>query len=859
MASKNTPLMSQYLETKEKYSDGILFFQVGDFYETFYDDAKEVSQLLNITLTTRDKGKENPIPLAGVPVHAVETYVAKLLKAGRKVVICDQVENAPGAKGVVKRKVTDVITPGTTLSLATLPEKENNFIASLRCRESKCGFAILDLSTGQFDIGEEERRVAESMLAGYNIREALVPEGESAAVDVIPARGGTCTIEHVSSYRFGLEKSRASLANHFGVEDLSGFGVDSSPLAVGAAGALLEHVKDLRRSELCHISALRLITSHETLFIDNETMRNLELFEPIRGDTPGTTLIEHIDRTKTAMGARLLRRWLMHPSRKLDLIQGRLRAISEFHNDQIAMRTVREKLERYPDIERIFSRVTAGKAGPRELRSLLDAFERLPGIAGGFVPEQEGLLDRTKSTLEITIDAKELIERSIVQDSPATLRDGGVIRKGFDEKLDRLIESSEEGRRWIVSLQKSERERTGISTLKVGFNKVFGYYIDVSRIHDDKVPDDYICKQTLVSSQRYVTQELKEREKAILSGETRRVELEREIFADVCRDISTGGTEIQAVAGAVALLDVITALSELALDRDYCRPEVDTSNDLVIIDGRHPVVEVISGKSFIPNDCIMRPDDKQLHILTGPNMGGKSTYIRQAALISILAHMGSYVPASRAAIGLMDRIFTRVGSSDNLARGQSTFLVEMAETSKILHNCTSESLVILDEVGRGTSTLDGLSIAWSVSEYLIENESARPKTLFATHFHELTHLSQRLPRVQNLRVDVKEWGDKILFLYKIREGASDRSYGIHVAQLAGLPARVIDRAREILENLENGDALPAKGNQERTPIQRELFSERDLVRERLKCIDINDLTPIDALNILSELLETIKE
>jgi DNA mismatch repair protein MutS len=532
-------------------------------------------------------------------------------------------------------------------------------------------------------------------------------------------------------------------------------------------------------------------------------MRNLELFEPIRGDTSGTTLIEHIDRTRTAMGARLLRRWLMHPSRELDVIQGRLGAISEFHNDQIALRTVREKFARYPDIERIFSRVTTGKAGPRELLSLLDAFERLPGITGGFVTEPDGLLERTKRTLEITVDAKELIERSIEPDSPATLRDGGIIRKGFDEKLDALIVSSEEGRRWIVSLQESERERTGISTLKVGFNKVFGYYIEVSRIHDDKVPDDYICKQTLVSSQRYVTQELKEREQAILSGETRRVELEREIFADVCRGVSAGSTEIQAIAGAVALLDVITALADLALEREYCRPEIDTSNDLVIIEGRHPVVEVISGKSFIPNDCIIRPDDKQLHIITGPNMGGKSTYIRQAALISILAQMGSYVPASRAIIGLMDRIFTRVGSSDNLAKGQSTFLVEMAETSKILHNCTSQSLVILDEVGRGTSTLDGLSIAWAVSEYLIENESARPKTLFATHFHELTHLSQRLPRVQNL--------------------------------------------------------LPSKGRLNRTPVQRELFSERDIVRERLKYIDINDLTPIDALNILSDLLELIKE
>jgi DNA mismatch repair protein MutS len=849
--------MSQYLDIKERHKDGILLFQVGDFYETFYDDAKEVSRLLNIALTTRDKNKDDPIPLAGVPIHAVETYVAKLLKAGRKVIICDQVESAPGAKGVVKRSVTDVITPGTTLSLSTLPEKENNFIAALRCREETCGFALLDLSTGQFDVGEEDKRTAESMLSGYNIREILIPEEER--VDLLPAISAACTIEHAPSFQFGLEKSRKYLEDHFGMEGLSGFGVDSSPLAIGAAGALLEHVKDLRRSELDHVSAMRRVTSRETLFIDSETIRNLELFEPIRGDTTGTTLIEHIDRTRTAMGARLLRRWLMHPSRRLEVIHDRLGATSELHSDQISLSAIREKLVRYPDIERILSRVTTGKAGPRELLSLSSAFERLPGISGSLSPESGGLLARTKKTLEIEIEAAGIIASSIEPESPATLREGGVIRKGFDERLDALIKGSEEGRNWIVSLQRSERERTKIPSLKVGFNKVFGYYIEVSRTHDDKVPDDYVCKQTLVSSQRYVTQELKEREQAILSAEARRIELEREIFAGVCRRISACSSEIQATAGAVALLDVIASLAELALDRDYCRPEVGTSNDLVIIEGRHPVVEVISEKSFIPNDCIIRPEDKQLLIITGPNMGGKSTYIRQAALISILAHMGSFVPASRANIGLMDRVFTRVGSSDNLAKGQSTFLVEMAETAKILHNCTSQSFVILDEVGRGTSTLDGLSIAWAVSEYLIENESARPKTLFATHFHELTHLAESLPRVQNLRVDVKEWGDKILFLYKIREGAGDRSYGIHVAKLAGLPHTVTDRAREILESLENGNAHPHWMARETIPVQGELFVHRNRIKEYLQNIDIENLKPIDALNVLSEILEMTKE
>jgi DNA mismatch repair protein MutS len=847
--------MTQYLEIKNRYRDGILLFQVGDFYETFYEDATEISRILNIALTTRDKNKENPIPLAGVPIHAADAYIAKLLKAGRKVVICDQIEEASEEKGIVRRKVTDVITPGTTLSISTLPEKENNYIAALQCDDTRCGFSILDLSTGEFLAGEEGLSVVDGMIGAYDVREMLVPEGQNSQPS-LPAAGNHCSIETIPAFRFLEEEGARILSSHFRVSDSACFGLEGKALGIGAAGALLGYVKELRQSDLDHISSIRLLTSGESLFLDRETIRNLELFEPIRGDAPGTTLIEHIDRTKTSMGARELRQWLKHPSRIISVVEKRLDGVAAFYEQQIPLRDTRQKLSRFPDLERLLSRITTGKAGPRELVSMSEAFSRLPDISSACGKLGFELIEESRRVIDSPPPVQDLIERSIEPECPPHLRDGGVIRKGFDSELDSLIEQSEEGRRWIVSLQETERERTGIPSLKVGYNRVFGYYIEISRTHDDKVPDDYTCKQTLVSSQRYVSSELKEREQAILNAEARRIELEREIFSRVCHGISRESGAIQQVARAVATIDLLSSLADLALEREYHRPEINESDDLVIIEGRHPVVEVISGKNFIPNDCVIRPRDKRLHIITGPNMGGKSTYIRQTALISIMAHMGSFVPASKAVIGLMDRIFTRVGSSDNLAKGQSTFLVEMTETAKILNNCTSHSLVILDEVGRGTSTLDGLSIAWAVTEYLLENEKARPKTLFATHYHELTHLAERYGSMQNHHVAVKEWGDKILFLYKIRDGASDRSYGIHVARLAGLPERVIERAKEILIRLEK-DSTAHPLMETPAPVeQTSLFSDRNYLRDKLNSIDINKLTPVEALNFLSELIES---
>jgi len=852
MKPKQTPLMRQYREIKDRYPDGILFFQVGDFYETFYDDAREISHLLNIALTTRDRGKEDPVPLAGVPIHAAEAYIAKLVRMGRTVVVCDQAEKPTDAKGVVRRTVTDVITPGTSLSAATLSEKENNFLASIVPRGERYGFAFLDLSTGEFIAGEETARAAEHLLSGYTIREAIIPEDAREVTSMITTRNPSCSIREIAPHRFGLSTAHESLCGHFGIESLHCFGIEEKPAAVSAAGALLEYVKGLRQSDLKHITGVRLFISAGTLFMDGETLRNLEIFEPIMGNAPETTLIHHIDRTVTAAGARELRSWLRLPSRDMHTIAERLDGIAAFQTDQVALRNIRRAMQRFPDIERIVSRISTRRAGPRELLSLAEALDRIPEIERLSEGITAPIIAKHREHFRQPPAALQLVRDSIDPEGPASLRDCGVIRKGFDGELDSLISESEKGKRWIASLQEAEKKRTGIPSLKVGFNKVFGYYIEVSRIHDSKVPDDYTAKQTLVSSQRYVTEELKEREQSILTAESRRIELERRVFDDICERITRESAALQGIAKSVAILDLLASLADLAIERNYCRPEFDTGNDLLITEGRHPVVEVISDKSFIPNDCFIRPEEKQVLIITGPNMGGKSTYIRQTALIAILAHAGIFVPASRAVLGVLDRVFTRVGSSDNLAKGQSTFLVEMAETAKILHNCTSRSLVILDEIGRGTSTLDGLSIAWAVTEYLLDSEGRRPKTLFATHFHELTTLAEIFPRVQNLVVDVKEWGDTILFLYRIRPGMTDRSYGIHVAQLAGLPSTVIERSREILTSLEQEHVIPRIRMDEK-PVQRELFPDESRIREILNDIDTNAITPLEALRILADL------
>ncbi|MBD3179695.1 MAG: DNA mismatch repair protein MutS [Candidatus Latescibacteria bacterium] len=857
MSAKNlTPLMAQYHKLKKKQSDGILFFQVGDFYETFYDDAEEVSRILNIALTSRDK--KNPVPLAGVPIHAKDAYIAKLLNAGRKVIICDQVEDASQARGLVRREVTDVITPGTTLSPSTLQNKQKNYIAAVtESDENRMGLALLDLSTGEFTAGEESIDYIDNLLSVTNVREVIHPENCSSAREMIISGKPFCSISETAPYSFNYDKAREALIDHFGTETLAGFGVEDKNMAVSAAGALLSHVKSLRRDKLEHITGIRLIRPDNKLFLDRETVRNLELFEPIRGDSPDVTLIRHIDHTLTAGGGRMLREWLKSPSREIALIRKRLDAVTALVSDQSMLRELRELLRKFPDMERIVSRISTGRVLPKELLQLLESLKRLPGITAAADGTAAELIQEQNARLRAPVKAEEIIESGIREDCSPNLRDGGVIRKGFDRELDQLIESSEEGKAWIARLQEKERKNTGISTLKVGYNKVFGYYIEVSRTHAEKIPEHYIEKQTLVSSRRYITEALKEKENSVLSAEARRIEYEKKIYHEICGEISRCSARLQEIAEAVSILDLISSLAYLALEREYARPEIDDSDRLVITGGRHPVVEIISEKPFIPNDIKLIPSKRQVLIITGPNMGGKSTIIRQTALISILAHMGSYVPASRAEIGVMDRIFTRVGSSDNLARGQSTFLVEMTETANILHNCTSRSLVLLDEIGRGTSTSDGLSLAQAVTEFLVSSQNGNPKTLFATHYHQLTSLASRYPRIKNMRVATREWNDRIIFLYKLLEGKSDQSYGIHVAKLAGLPEEVIERAREILSSgvHQNPRELSSPSRKK----QAVLFPSGDRIREILRDTDLNRITPIEALNILVELQKLAEE
>jgi DNA mismatch repair protein MutS len=851
--------MNQYRDIKSRYGDGILFFQVGDFYETFYEDARLVSRLLNIALTTRDKGKKDQVPLAGVPVHAAEGYIAKLLQAGRKVIICDQADDTPGASGVVKRVVTDIVTPGTTLSPATLHDNENNYILSMIEHGERIGFSVLDVSTGELRAGEGTGSSVEHMLAGYRIREAIVPDGAATVRRIVETIDASCTIDPLPPHEFESPRASEALRAHFALRSPAGLGLEDAPLAEAASGALLRFVKELRQSDLRHVVGVRLLVPDETLFLDRETLKNLELFEPLRGNTPESTLIHYMDRTETAMGARELRQRLSHPSRRIAVISKSLDAISAFCAEQAGLREIRAALRHMPDMERALGRIATRKANPRELLALAEALHRVPALARVARRLDAKAFEEASVVLSTPISAGDIIAQGIEPDCPPYLRNGGVIRKGFRDDLDLLLRESADGKSWIANLQESERERTAIPSLKVGYNRVFGYYIEVPRAHTAKVPADYQTKQTLVSSQRYVTEALKEKEQTILAADAKRVELEREIFDAICESVEGESEAIRRVAAAVAELDVLSALATIALERNYSRPAMNDHGDLVIVEGRHPVVELISGRDFIPNDLELRSGEKTFLTITGPNMGGKSTYIRQAALIALLAHAGSFVPASRASICLLDRIFTRVGSSDNVAGGQSTFLVEMGETAKILRNCTSESLVVLDEVGRGTSTLDGLSIAWAVSEFLMQDAGRRPKTLFATHYHELTKLAETHPCARNARVQVREWGDGVVFLYKVEDGASDRSYGIHVARLAGLPEPVIRRANEILASLERRKANERTSEKAPEAPQPSLFEPGDELRNALLNIDIENITPIDALTLLANLQRTARD
>ena len=867
--------MRQWREVKSRHRDSLVFFRVGDFYELFYGDAEEGSRLLGLTLTSRNNGAAARVPLAGVPAKALDEYLGRLVKLGRKVAICDQVEDPAEAKGIVRREVTETVTPGTVLQDTLLTAKRNNFLVALtEATKQGVGLATLDLSTGELSAQAVPPAELRAELGRRDPTELLLPrslEGEDAA-----AVGGALGAAHAAlsdaapgvlrTYRddwvFDYETAADELKRRYGVQSLDAFGFQKDDrVLVRATGALLAYVGEIRPGGVAHLRTPQILRRGSAMLLDEMTRRNLELVEPLRVGEEGGTLISVLDETVTAMGARALRRWLLHPLVDAEEIWSRQEAVTELFNEPDLRDRLREALGRMTDLERLAGKVGAGRVSPRELLGLGRSLAELPTIRHAGKGAGSALLGSLVAEMDLLEDVRELVETAISPDAPATLQDGGAIRESYSEELDDLRQTRDGARDFIAGLQSRERERTGINSLKVGFNRVFGYYLEVTKANLDKVPEDYVRKQTLTNAERYFTPELKEWEEKVFGAEDRMEKLEAELFGEVRRRVAAEVSRIQEAGARAARLDVLTTLAHVADRRQYVRPEVHTGFEVEIEAGRHPVVETMMlAESFIPNDLSL-DEDGRIVILTGPNMAGKSTVLRQVGLIHLMAQIGSFVPANRARLPVCDRIFTRVGASDDLARGQSTFMVEMNETASIIHGATDRSLVLLDEIGRGTSTYDGVSIAWAVTEYLHENLGC--KTIFATHYHELTQLGDLLPGVKNMNVLVREVGDEIVFLRRLEDGGADRSYGIQVARLAGLPTEVIARARELLTELEGthsggGEGLGRYGehrpSSEPPPDQLSFFAAAEPpILKRLRAIDPETMTPREALDLLFEL------
>ncbi len=808
MSSDLTPLMRQYRELKQRHPDAFLFFRVGDFYEMFYEDAVEGSRLLEIALTSRDKNKTDQVPLCGVPYHAAAGYLVKLLKAGRSVAMCEQVEDPRLAKGLVRREVVRIYTPGTLIESDLLTAAEPNFLAALCPAVEGAGLAWLDLSTGDFRalelMGEWEDRLRDELIR-IEPRELLVPVDHFERLRHL-FQGFSPAITSADSTIFDREFSRALLLEQFQVASLSGFGCDEKSLVVNAAGALLKYVKDTQPGmPLSHVAKLSMQGGGPIMALDRATQRNLELVRRSIDSRPEGSLLSALDRTMTAMGARLLRSWVLHPLTEVAPILERQEAVAELHGDFERRSRLRTSLKSVADLERLTTRVVLGGANARDLLALKDSIASVPHINEQLAACTAPFLKRRHERWDDLAELATKIEHAIRADAPASVKEGGLIRDGYDSALDDLRVIRRDGKAWIAQIELRERETTGIESLKIRYNQVFGYYIEITNTNLARVPNHYTRKQTLANAERYTTQELKTLEDTVMGAEERIRTLEFQLFDSLRGTAATAAPRIQQLAQVLAALDVVISLALVASDHGYCRPELTSDDRLVIKDGRHPVLEQerLPG-GFIPNDVQLGGPTHRLLIITGPNMAGKSTYLRQTALIVLLAQIGSFVPAKAAVIGAVDRIFTRVGASDNLLEGHSTFMVEMTETANILHHATARSLILLDEIGRGTSTFDGLSLAWSVAEALADPARIGARTLFATHYHELTELANTHPGVRNYNVAVRERGDEILFLRKIVEGGSDRSYGLHVARLAGIPRPIIARAQEVLARLESG-------------------------------------------------------
>ena len=875
-----SPLMGQYKRLKDQHSDAILMCRVGDFYEAFYDDAELISRVLEITLTARDKDSQGgPIPMAGVPHHALDSYLYKLVTAGYKVAISEQMEDPKVAKGIVKRDIVRIVTPGTLTDPEALEQKANNYLVAIYRLKDVYGLAAADLSTGEFTVTElmdVSKLWAE--LHRFAPKECLFSESfedgemfERLRVDL------KAVVNFLPDWRFALDSARSELLQHFKTLSLDGFGCEHLHAATCAAGALIYYLHETQKQEVEHILSLHTYTIANFMVLDADTQRNLELTASIRDGSSKGTLLEVLDETVTPMGGRKLRQCILQPLLKPAEINARLHAVGEL-KDRIGLQEeLREALNKMYDIERLISRVSLGSANARDLLALKDSLRLIPTVKEQLTHCETSLLQTLNEALDPLTDLADLIETAIHPEPPVTVREGGLIHDGYNEQLDELRSITGEGKDWIASLQQQEREKTGITSLKIGFNQVFGYYIEVTKSNLDLIPDDYIRKQTLVNAERFITPELKDRESQILNAEDRIQALEYDLFCETRGQVAQETEGIQKVASVVAMIDVIADMAYAASKYDYAKPIVDESDEVIIRNGRHPVVErLFTQEGFVPNDTELNCRDHEMHIITGPNMSGKSTYLRQTALITLMAQMGSFVPASAAKVGIVDRIFTRVGASDNLVMGQSTFLVEMNETANILNNATRKSLIVLDEIGRGTSTFDGLSIAWAVAEYILDEKRIGAKTLFATHYHELIELAGKYKPVKNFNVAVHEDGETVTFLRKVVEGGTDQSYGIHVARLAGLPQTVIDRAQQILEVLEQHNLSVESETSDRPPksapktprpqhrISRSTFQGDELqlalftpkthpIVEELRQLDLNQLSPLDALNQIYQL------
>jgi DNA mismatch repair protein MutS len=881
MTAKPTPMLRQYQEIKDQHPDAILFYRMGDFYEMFFEDAEIAARVLEITLTSRNKKDENPIPMCGVPWRAAQSYIARLIAQGYKVAICDQVEDPARAKGIVKREVVRVVTPGMVVENEYLDARSNNFVLAVCRNGDRFGLAALDISTAGFRVAESaDLRAILDEVGRVAPAEALLPEAAKTDPDFQALRQSLngASVSHLDGRHFQPDAARELLLEQFGTVSLAGFGCEGLPAAVGAAGALLHYVGETQKGKLAHIRGLETDRLDDYLWLDDRSRRNLELTANLQDGKRKGSLLDVIDRTVTAMGGRLLKRWLRYPLLDPERINARLDAVAAALDRIDAAETVREGLRTVYDLERLGSRIIMGHAGPRDLTGLKQSLQTLPDVAAAAaeIPDPAFRWDGDDAVLTELAD---LIQRAIREDAAATLTEGGIICPGYSDELDELIKISKDGKGFLAELESRERSATGIGSLKVRFNKVFGYYIEIPKAHAPKVPAHYVRKQTLVNAERYITDDLKQYEETVLGAEERRAALEFRLFAEVRDAVRKAGEPIQAAARFVARLDVLLNLAWIADRNGYRRPEIRTDGVLAFADGRHPVVEtLIVGERFVPNTVRLDNESRQVLVITGPNMAGKSTVLRQVALMTILAQMGAFVPARDAAVGIVDRIFTRVGALDNLSRGQSTFMVEMQETADILNNASPRSLVILDEMGRGTSTYDGLSIAWAVAEHLHELRGKGVKTLFATHYHELIALAETFPRIRNFTIAVQEDGEKIVFLRKLVEGGASRSYGIQVARLAGIPDSVIRRADDVLAAVEGREAAPAPppapvpdpSAGESNPSGRDGRSGKNRVREpdgqlslfsseanelvrTLKGIDLTRMTPLEAMNCLDEL------